>query len=117
MWQKLKLEKPNITIKVISKLNVATMTKSRFEINTIVIKVDNQMVVIQVQVRKNIVEDILFDGGVSVSRPHFGISVRVKPTLPKVGSWSLPGLLKTQSSSSGVKSPRIRVLLMSLERS
>jgi hypothetical protein len=54
---------------------------------------------------------------VLLSQPHFGISVRVKPTLPKVGSWSLPGLLKIQSSSSGVKSPLIRVFFMSLERS
>jgi hypothetical protein len=29
-----------------------------------------------------------------MSQPHFGLSVRVKPTLPKVGSWSLPGLPK-----------------------
>jgi hypothetical protein len=52
-----------------------------------------------------------------LSQPHFGISVKVKPTLPKVGSWSLPGLPKTQSSSSGVKSPRIQVFFMSLKRS
>jgi hypothetical protein len=30
-----------------------------------------------------------------LSQPHFGLSVKVKPTLPKVGSWSPPGLLKT----------------------
>jgi hypothetical protein len=36
-----------------------------------------------------------------VSQPHFGLSVRVKPTLPKVGSWSPPGLPKIQSSISG----------------
>ncbi len=34
-----------------------------------------------------------------LSQPHFGISVRVKPTLPKVGSRSLPELPKIQSSS------------------
>jgi hypothetical protein len=52
-----------------------------------------------------------------VSQPHFGLSVRVKPTLPKVGTWSPTGLPKTQSSISGVKSPRIWVFLVSLERS
>ncbi len=31
-----------------------------------------------------------------MSQPHFGLSVRVKPTLPKVGTWSPPGLPKTQ---------------------
>jgi hypothetical protein len=50
-----------------------------------------------------------------VSQPHFRISVR--PTLPKMGSWSLPGLSKTQSSTLGVKSPHIRLFFMSLKRS
>jgi hypothetical protein len=30
-----------------------------------------------------------------LSQPHFGLSVRVKPTLPKVGTWSPSGLPKT----------------------
>ncbi len=55
--------------------------------------------------------------GVYVSQPHFGLSVRVKPTLPKVGSWSPPGLPKTQSAISGVKSPHIWALLVLMERS
>jgi hypothetical protein len=54
---------------------------------------------------------------VSMSQPHFGLSVRVKPTLPKVGSWSPLGLPKTQSAIIGVKSPRIWALLVSLKRS
>jgi hypothetical protein len=41
-----------------------------------------------------------------LSQPHFGISVRLNPTLPK-----------TQSSSSGVKTPHIEVFFISLERS
>jgi hypothetical protein len=52
-----------------------------------------------------------------LSQPLFGIGVRVKPTLPKVGSRSLLGLPKIQSSSSGVKTPRIGVFLIPLERS
>ncbi len=53
----------------------------------------------------------------TLSQPHFGLNVRVKPTLPKVGSWSPPGLPKTQSANAGVKSPHIWALLVSLERS
>jgi hypothetical protein len=49
-------------------------------------------------------------------QPHFGLSVRVKPTFPKVGSWNLPGLLKTQSSIVGVKTSCIGVFLMLLEK-
>ncbi len=52
-----------------------------------------------------------------LSQPHFGLSVRVKPTLPKVGSWSPSVLPKTQSAIVGVKSPCIRAFLVSLERS
>jgi hypothetical protein len=52
-----------------------------------------------------------------VSQPHFGISVRVKPTFPKVASWSLAGFPKTQSSSSRVKIFGIQVFFMKLERS
>jgi hypothetical protein len=43
-------------------------------------------------------------------------SVRMKLTLPKLGTWSPSGLLKTQSLIAGVKTPRIGVFLISLER-
>ncbi len=46
MWPKLKLEKPNITTKQISKPNIVTVVETHFELNTTTIKVDNQMVVI-----------------------------------------------------------------------
>jgi hypothetical protein len=36
-----------------------------------------------------------------MSQPHFGLSVRVKPTLPKVQSWSPPGLPKLKAWSQG----------------
>jgi len=52
---------------MISKPNVATMVETHFEINIVVIEVNNQMVVIQVQVGKNIVENVLIDGGVNVN--------------------------------------------------
>jgi hypothetical protein len=41
-----------------------------------------------------------------VSQPHFGLSVRVKPTLPKVGTWSPSGLPKTQKTIWGISSHR-----------
>ncbi len=48
MWQKLK---PNIATKQISKPNVATLIETHVELNTIAIEVDNQMAVIQVQIK------------------------------------------------------------------
>jgi hypothetical protein len=41
------------------------MTHSK--IDTVAIEVDNQMAVIQIQVGRNIVEDVLLDGGASVN--------------------------------------------------
>jgi hypothetical protein len=67
MWQKLKLEKPNISSKVISKPSVATVVESRSEISNVAIESNNQMVVTQVQVGKNIIEDVLIVGGASVN--------------------------------------------------
>jgi hypothetical protein len=52
-----------------------------------------------------------------LSQPHFGLSVKMKLTLPKVGTWSPLGLLKIQSSISGVETPRIGVFFIPLERS
>ncbi len=43
MWQKLKLEKPNIVIKVILEPSVAIMIETHSEIDIASIEVDNQM--------------------------------------------------------------------------
>jgi hypothetical protein len=51
------------------------------------------------------------------SQPHFGLSVRMKFTLSKVGTWSPKGLPRIQSSSSKVKTPWIEVFFIPLERS
>ncbi len=67
IWQKLKPKKPNITSEMISEPSVATMVETHFKTNTVVIEVNNQMVVIQVQVGKNIVENVLIDGRVNVN--------------------------------------------------
>jgi hypothetical protein len=67
MWLKLKPEKPNIITKMILEPSVATMIETHFEVHTTTIRVDNQIVVIQVQVGKNIVEDFLLDGGANVN--------------------------------------------------
>jgi hypothetical protein len=65
MWQKLKLEKPNIAIKQILKPSVPTVFETHSELYTSIIKVNNHMAIIQVQVGKNLVENVLIDGGAS----------------------------------------------------
>jgi hypothetical protein len=52
-----------------------------------------------------------------LSQPHFEASVRMRLTLPKVRTWSPSGLLKFQSSIARVKTPHLKVLFISLERS
>jgi hypothetical protein len=48
-WQKLKPKKPNIAINSILNTNVTIVIETHFEVDTVAIEVDNQMVVIQVQ--------------------------------------------------------------------
>ncbi len=43
------------------------MLETHVELDTTTIEVDNHMAVIQVQVGKNIIEDVLIDGGTSVN--------------------------------------------------
>jgi hypothetical protein len=53
----------------------------------------------------------------TMSQPHFEGSVRSPLTLPKMGLGSPPGLLKIQNSIAGVKTPRLEMFFISLERS
>jgi hypothetical protein len=52
---------------MISEPNVATMIETHFKVDTTSIEIDNQMIVVQAHVGKNIVEDVLLDGRVSVN--------------------------------------------------
>jgi len=51
-----------------------------------------------------------------MSQPHFEASVRMRLTLPKVGIWSPPRLPQLQSSIAEVKTPRLEVLFIPLEK-
>ncbi len=50
-------------------------------------------------------------------QPHFEASVKMRLALPKVGTWSPLGLPKLQSSIAGVKTHRLEVFFIPLERS
>jgi hypothetical protein len=52
---------------VISEPSVTTLVEIHSDLYIVAIKVNNQMVIIQVQVGKNIVEDVLLDGRASVN--------------------------------------------------
>jgi hypothetical protein len=51
-----------------------------------------------------------------MSQPHFEASVKMRLTLPKVGTWSPPGLPQLQNSIAEVKTPRLEVFFIPLER-
>jgi len=53
----------------------------------------------------------------TMSQPHFEASVRMRLTLPKVGTWSPPRLPKFQSSIARVKTPCLEMFFIPLERS
>ncbi len=78
---KTEARKPNITTKVISEPNVATVVETNFKLDTTTIEVDNQMAIIQVQVGKNIVEDVLLNGRASVN--IVTKYLKIKLSLPK----------------------------------
>jgi hypothetical protein len=54
---------------------------------------------------------------VQLPQPHFEASVRMRLTLPKVGTWSPPGLPWLQSSIAEVKTPQLELFFIPLESS
>ncbi len=53
---------------------------------------------------------------VTIATPLWA-SVRMRLTLPKVGTWSPSGLPQLQSSTAEGKTPRLKVFFIPLERS
>jgi len=67
---------------VISEHSVTIVVEIHFEVDIITIEVDNQMAIIQILVQKNIVEDVLLDGGASVN--IIIENLKTKLSLPKL---------------------------------
>jgi hypothetical protein len=71
IWQKLKQKKNQ-------NLNKATIdnqvSSSRPKVGTIVVTIDNHMVITQIQIGKNIIKDVFMDGG-------FGVNIIVERTI------------------------------------
>ncbi len=102
MWQKLKVEKPNILTKQILKPNVAIMVETHSELNTVAIEVNNQMVVIQVHMGKNIVEDVLIDGGASVNIIIENLKTKLGLPKPKLISYHLKMAYQNMTRHVGI---------------
>jgi len=52
---------------LIPKPSVATVIETHFEVDIATIEVNNKMTIIQIQVGKNTIENVLLDGGASVN--------------------------------------------------
>ncbi len=73
---------------MISKFSVATMIETHSKVIITFIEVDKQMAIIQIQVGKNIVEDVLLDGRASVN-------IIIENLITKIG---LPKLRPTRTT-------------------
>jgi hypothetical protein len=60
LWKKMKNNKPQMNTRAV---NEKATTFVVLDINTIVVAIDDHMVVIQVQIDKNIIDDVFLDGG------------------------------------------------------
>ncbi len=60
LWQKLKLEKAQNLSRTTTKKQIGS---SILEVGTTTVVINNHMAIIQVQIRKNTIEDVLLNGG------------------------------------------------------
>ncbi len=74
---------------MISKPSVATVIETHFEVDTTIIEVDNQMAIIQIQVGRNIVEDVLLDGGASVNIIIKNFKIKLGLPKPRLAPYHL----------------------------
>jgi hypothetical protein len=64
LWQKLKLEKIQNFNRATTDKHVGSLVP---KVGTTIVAIDNHMAIIQVQIRKNIIEDVLLDGGSKIN--------------------------------------------------
>jgi hypothetical protein len=65
------------------------VVETHSELDIVAIEVNNQMVVIQVQMGKNIVEDVLIDGGASVNIITENLKTKLGLPKPKLAPYHL----------------------------
>ncbi len=102
MWQNLKLEELNIAIKQILEPSVTIVVETHYELDTTSIKVDNQIVVIQIQMGKNIVEDVLIDGRASVNIIIENVKTKLSLPKPKLAPYHLTMVDQNMTTPLGI---------------
>jgi hypothetical protein len=85
-WQKLTLEKTQNVNRVTTNKQVGFLV---LEVGTIVVATDNHMAVIQVQIEKNTIENVLLDGGFGVNIITKQLRLRLGLPKPKLAPYNL----------------------------
>ncbi len=97
-WQKLKLEKTqNVSKTTIEKQDGFSV----LEVGIIVVAIDNHMAVIQVQIGKNIIEDVLLDGGSRINIIMEQLILRLGLPKPKPTPYNLRMAYQTTTKLMG----------------
>jgi len=99
LWHKMKLDKPhNVAKKIIGKIGPSVV----LEVAIIVVAIDNIMVVIHAQIEKNIVKDVLLNGGCSANIITKQLILRLGLPKPKLVPYNLRMAYHTTTKSMGL---------------
>ncbi len=99
IWQKLKLEKTQSVSKITTKKQVVF---SVLEVRIAIIVIDNHMVIIQIQIGKNIIEHVLLDGGSGVNIITKQLRLRLGLPKPKPTPYNFKMANQTITKSMGL---------------
>ncbi len=98
LWQKLKPEKTQILSKATTNKQV---NSSIPKVGTTIVAIDNHMV-IQVQIGKNTIEDVLLDGGFGVNIITLQLRLRLGLPKPKLAPYHLRMVNQTTTKPMGL---------------
>ncbi len=82
--------------------NVATVIETHSKIDIATIEVNNQMAIIQVQVGKNIIEDVMLDGGASVNIITKNLTTKLGLPKPKLAPYHLKMVDQSTTTPLGI---------------
>jgi hypothetical protein len=86
LWQKLNPEKTQNVNKVTTNKQVGSLV---LEVGTIVVAINNHMAIIQIQIRKHTIEDVLLDGGSGINIIIEQLRLRWGLPKPKPATYNL----------------------------
>jgi len=86
LWKKMKINKPQMNTRAVNEKATTFVVP---DISTIVVAIDNHMVVIQVHIDKNIIDDVFLDGGSKLNIITKQLRTRLRLPKPKLVFYNL----------------------------